>query len=346
MKLRLLIALTILTIGITGSLAHAQTIPVSVNGLELSVSPQSPAPGQAVTFTAKSYVTDINAATVTWTVNGVRTKSGIGETTFSTKAPALGKTTTVNVTAVSPTGQTFYNNYSLKSGSIDLITESSGYTPPLFRGRLPISYQNMVRVNAIPHMAGSDGVEYSPATLIYKWEKDSGEVLSDQSGYGKQYVELKGAVVPRPYALTVTVSTKDGQFSLEKTVSIVPQAPSIVFYENDQLYGPLYNKALGDNISIGAQKETSVVAVPFGFDKALNTLGNLVLKWVVNGSVRTELSDSNIIVLRTPDGSAGVSGIELTINNNKEILQRSSGNFSATFRAGTSTSSGSDNLTF
>ena len=336
MKLRFILAImTVVLIGAFGfvipNVAHAQGVPASI-GISITASPANPAPGDSVTLTAQSYTADINGATLTWSVNGSRIKSGVGETTLVITAPALGKTSTVSVSASTPAGQSFYNTLSIKSGSIDFIVESSGYTPPFFKGRLPVAYQNLVRMTAIPHLANSQGIEYSPTTLIYNWERDTGTVLSDQSGYGKQYIDLQGDIVPRPFGLTVTVSTKDGSLSTKGNVSVIPQDASLAFYVNDPLYGPLYNKAANDNINIGSQNEVSVVAVPYGFDKAVNAIGNLLLDWSINGTSRPELTSSNIVVLRAPNGSSGVSSIQLNINNNADILQRASNGFSATFK--------------
>lgn len=314
---------------------RAQTLSIPTSGVTLSQSPQSPAPGQTVTVTAKSYIDDINSATIIWSVNGNQVKKGIGQTTFTTPAPALGKTYVVQAVAIMPSGQQFNDSISIMSGGVDLITESSGYTPPLFKGRLPIVYQNWVKTVAIPHLANSAGVEYNPSTLIYGWTKDGSQSLGDQSGYGKSSITLKGSIMPRPYTLTVNVSTRDGSQSTQATVTIGQQTPNILFYINDALYGPLYNKAIS-SVDIGAQKETSVTAVPFGFDKILNGLGDLVLGWTINGTDHQELNSSNTVVLRAPDNSTGVSSIGLTISNQKNILQGAGGNIVANFNNGSS----------
>ncbi len=342
MKIRYpLVLISILTLTFSGAFlsvnkAQAQTIPVSISGLQLSSDPESPIPGENVTITAKSYAFNINGATITWSVNGVAKKTAIGLVTFTTTAPALGKTMTIKVSANTVAGQQYNESFSIKSGSIDFITESSGYVPPLFLGRVPLVYQNTVRIVAVPHIANSSGVEYLPSTLIYKWEKDSGTVLEDQSGYGKSFVDLKGDMVPRPYSLTVTVTTKDGTSNVVGTVSVIPHKPGLGFYINDPLYGPLYNRSVSV-VNIGTQKEVSVLAVPFGFEKALNSLGNLALDWYINGTQYAELSTSNTVVLRSPDGSSGTSDVSLNISNNGEILQSASGDFTSNFGGGTST---------
>ncbi|MEI6396555.1 MAG: hypothetical protein WCO48_00555 [Candidatus Taylorbacteria bacterium] len=326
--------------------AQAQLVPVSISVLQLSILPKNPSPNESVVVKVESYATDISGATISWSANDTVMKKGVGLTTFTTQAPKLGKTLTIQVNVVTPSGQQYNESLPIKSGGVDFITESSGYTPPFFLGRLPVVYENTVRIVAVPHLANSAGVEYDPSTLIYKWEKDSGEVLSDMSGYGKSSIDLKGDIIPRPYSLTVTVNTKDGTNTTKGTVSVIPQRASLVFYVNDSLYGPLYNRSI-DTVNLGTQKELSVVAVPFGFDKVLNGLGNLVLNWSINGTYNSDLGSSNNIVLRAPDGSAGSSDINLSISNKREFLQSANSGFATNFSGATdSTNSTSNPVTF
>lgn len=311
------------------SVANAQGIPNTDFTLESSTN--FPKPGESITITAQSYLFNVKASTIAWTVDGVSVKRGVGEITLVVSAPALGKTKLVKAIAVTIDGQTYEASKNITSGSMDLIIETGGYVPPLFQGKLPLTYQNSFRVTAIPHMANSSGKEYDPKTLVYQWKKDSGVNLQDQSGYGKQSIDLVSDIIPRPYYLMVTASTRDGSSYSQGIAEIRPQAPSLSFYVNDPLYGPLYNQAIGNTLYIGSTKETSVVAVPWGFTKPKNSLGNLTLSWMINGVSRPELNSGNIITLRSPSDSSGISSIELSIRNQQEILQGATGGFAARF---------------
>ncbi len=310
--------------------AHAQGVPVGANGLDISISTDNPIPEQNLTITAKSYSIDINSATITWTVDGKVVQKGIGMITLDIKAPVLGKEKKVLVTAVSSNGITFSNSTIIGSGSIDLILENNGYTPTFFRGKTPTSYQNNVNVIAYPHLADSKGVEYDPKTLVYQWKKNS-RVVEDQSGYGKQVYTHLGEIVPREAVITVTVSTRDGMKRASATTIIEYSSPTLSFYIDDPLYGPLWNRAVSENIYIGSEKETGVLMTPYGFNKPVNELGNLILTWMINGYERPELATNESVILRAPENSQGSSNIELTIRNKKEILQTASASFSAQF---------------
>jgi len=312
-------------------IALAQGIPNTIGGLELSASTNSPSPGQTITLTAQSYSADINSSKITWVVNGKTIKSADGATTLDVQAPTLGKKLTVNVTAVTTTGTVLTNSIVIGSGSVDMIVEPNGYVPPFFKGKLPISYQNDFKIIALPHIANASGIEYDPKTLVYSWEKN-GQAIQDQSGYGKMAITLTGDLVPRAYSIDVKVSTRDNSAQASGLVTVDFQSPAVGFYIDDPLYGPLYNSAINNNVYIGSQKETGVLAVPFGFSSSKPS--DLNMTWLINGVAHPELSSNQSIVLRAPDGVAGTSNIELDISNDANILQSAKGAFNAVFSSG------------
>lgn len=311
---------------------HAQGVPVGANSLELTASTDSPAPDQKVSVRARSYTIDIDSANITWSVNGKIVQKGIGLTSYEVTAPALGKETTVTVQAISSDGITVSKSISIISGSIDLIVESNGHTPPMFSGKLPISYQNTINIIAIPHLADSKGVEYDPKNLVYEWKRNS-RTVEDESGFGKQSFNLTGEIVPRDVTITVTASTRDGKKKVSGYINVSYTSPSLNFYVDDPLYGPLYNKILDENIIIGKEKEVSVIMEPYGFNKPTNGLGNLDLTWMINNYEKPELSKNQSVTLRAPENTSGTSNIELSIKNKKDILQSASANFTIKFNS-------------
>lgn len=316
----------------------AQSLPAGA-GITLTASSNSPAPGQSVTITAASYSFDINSAAITWTVNGKDVRKGIGATTLGISAPPLGHKTTVNIEADTPDGGVFTDSVSVGSGSVDMIIETDGYVPPFFEGKIPLAYQNAVTVIAVPHLADSYGKEYDPTTLVYDWRKDDGTVLGDQSGYGKQAITMQGSVIPRPYYLIVTATTRDGAAQGQGLAHIVPQSPSITFYDNDPLYGPMFNEAIGDTLFIGSQKEAGAFAALLGFNFSPKNTGALSLDWYINGTDHPELASSRSVVLRAPDGVSGASQISLDASGVQDILQQASAAFNVTFSASPSATS-------
>lgn len=330
-----------LTIGFS---AHAQGIPTGLSGLVIEASSPNPYPGQEVTITVKSYSIAIDSSTISWSINGKLVQSGVGLKSVRVVAPDLGKSLIVSVGVKLADGGERSDSITIRGSAVDMIAESAGYVPPFFRGKITPRYQNTIKVTAIPHLGTISGGEHDPKTLIYTWKK-GGTVLENQSGYGKQSVYLTGDIVPRPYDVTVSVASRDGSAQGEGFVSIAAKAPTIQFYVNDPLYGTLFNKAVGPTVRIGSEKETSVLAVPYGFDKPTDGVGNLALTWLINNIKRTELSASESVILRAPSGSAGTSNVRLEIRNTDKFLQGASSGFSASF-SGDSATAASDTVTF
>ncbi len=311
--------------------ADAQNFPTTGNSLDISASTLSPTPGQSVIITVRGYGINISAANLTWSSGGVILGRGVGLSTLSVKAPAAGKHLTVNVTATQD-GLSMDGFITITSGSVDMIIEPDGYVPPFFSGKTAIAYQNNVNITAIPHLSNSSGTEYDPKTLIYQW-KQSSSALPDQSGYGAQSITLAGSIVPHPYIVTVTVTTRDGNTQTSGLISVNPEAPSVVFYRNDPLYGPLFNNAIGNNLYLGSERETGVLAVPFGFNAS-----DLSYTWLINSAEHPELASNKSITLRAPNNQPGSSNISLTLRNSKEMLQQAQAGFSTIWSTSASTS--------
>jgi hypothetical protein len=325
------VSLIVLYIIFSISTAHAQIAPLATSGLVLSASPNNPSPGQMVTITARSYSANIDSAKITWSVNGETVQNDVGITKLEVKAPQLGQKLKIIATAITTGGTNLTNSITIGSGSVDLIVETDGYVPPMFRGKMPVVYQNSYKIIAIPHIADSSGVEYDPETLVYKWKRN-GQAIENLSGYGKQSIILTGEIVPQASSISVTVSPRDNSSQAIGTVTISFVAPLIGFYVDDPLYGPLFNKSIGNSVNIGSEKETSVLMVPFGFNKPNNSNGDLVLTWLINNVRHPELTMNESVVLRAPDGLTGSSNIQLSVRNNKQILQNAQAGFSVVFK--------------
>lgn len=319
---------------ITVRSASAQSIPADVGGLSVTASTDNPAPGQEVTLTAESYIINMDSANIVWSAGGQIIASGAGKTSVTVAAPASGKELAISVTATAPNGTSLGGSITLGSGSVDIIVEPDGWTPPLFMGKIPPAYENAVRVVAVPHISDASGREYDPASLVYSWKRNS-SVLESGSGYGKQSVVVPGSDLPQPYMISVSVSTRDGTRNVQGFTTVSPAAPSLAFYADDPLYGPEYNAALGNSVYIGGQRELGVIAAPYGFNVPAGGLGGLNLSWLINGAVQPDLSSSDAITLRAPGDTAGSSDVELDLSGTTDILQRAAASFAISFNAAT-----------
>ena len=311
--------------------AHAQATigTASIDGVDISMDPVNPAPGTSVTISVVSYTTDLNGAAINWLVGGKSFAKGTGMTSVTVPAPAIGKTVTIMASINTVEGASIQKVVSIKSSTIDMIEETSGYVPPLYRGKEPFIYQNTLKIIAIPHLVDASGNPIDPKNLIYTWEQDS-TVLGDQSGYDKQSLTITGDLIARPFTIDVQVSSADGSVNGENEIGVVATAPSVTFYQDDPLYGVLYNEAVGANVNL-LHNQLKVLSAPYGFDTSTATAGSLSYSWTVNDTSHDELASSTSIILATPSGSSGTSDIGLTIQNSNQILQTATAGFSAVY---------------
>lgn len=292
-------------------------IPDSIDGIEISIDPINPSTGQNVDVSIESYITSLNAASIVWLVNSKNIAQGTGLTSIKITSPDIGKSTNVTVIIMTAEGKEIRKSITIKSGDIDLVWESLGYTPPLFKGKSLFSYQNIVKVTAIPHLAGNSGRELDPKTLIYKWEKND-KVVQNQSGYGKQTLTINEEI-PRPVSIEVTVSNKDGSEQGTAFMSLEPGNPAILFYEEDPLYGVFYNKSLEEKIRV-TKEEISILAVPYFFSTYVKN-SPLKYSWGINNLEQPDLSTNQSVTLRTKEGTEGSSDLSLEVRNTDQILQ-------------------------
>ncbi len=305
---------------------HAQT-PSSIDGVEISTNPSAPAPLQSMTVSVESFITDLNAASIVWLVGGKNYAQGTGITSIQTSAPPLGKDLVISIVIMTAEGKEVKKSLAIKSGGVDLVWESGGFIPPFYRGKALFAYENPIKVTAMPHLAGTNDTELDPRTLVYKW-KENDKVIQDQSGYGKQILTIQEST-PRPLNVSVEVTTRTGSQKASASMTLTPGNPSISFYEEDPLYGVLYNKAVSNRFDL-SHPEVTIHAVPYTFTTSTKN-SPLSYVWSINDLERKDLSTNQSITLRTKAGSEGSSDISLEIRNVESILQGAKGGLSVFF---------------
>ena len=326
-----------LSVSLSIPLAHAQTIgTTSLDGIDIQSSPASPTPGQSITVSITSYSANLDTAAITWAVDGKKYSTGVGKTSINITAPALGKTTQVVVDIQTSTGADIEKTLSISSGIVDIVWESSGYNPPFYQGKVPFVFQNTATFTAIPQLLDRSGKLIDPANLIYQW-KENTFALGSQSGYGKQSVQVTSSIVSGPIRMLVDVTSPDGFAHGEAQFTLQPVAPSIVFYQDDPLYGVLYNSAINTTLRL-IHNQTKVVAAPYGFD--ISAPG-LAYTWSINGTAQSSLTGRSA-VLGANGGDKGSSNVDLSMQNSgNDILQSAEASFTATLASPATSASSS-----
>ena len=308
---------------------HAQAqIPTDLDGLTLKADRENPQPGENVTITLESFSFDLSAASIVWIVNGKTHTQGVGMKKITVTAGKIGVPGILSAIVKTTEGREVQKSLTLKSGSVDIIWETRGYTPPFFKGKLPLSYQNSVHVVAIPHLS-NDGVnEIDPKTLVYSWKRD-GKYVTDGQGYGKQSIDIQLDMIPKPLSLEVEVYTREKTQNITVPVTIEPSNPSVLFYEESSLYGTLFNKILTGKVPL-KNEEMRIRAVPYGFNINPKSDSN-TYAWSINNSEQPDLLKNQSITIRPKADTEGSSKISLEIRNQSAILQGARGEFTVYF---------------
>ncbi len=297
--------------------------------LDVKIIPSNPGPNETVRITIESYLSNMNKATISWSLNGIVAMQGIGKTSFSFKNGAAGKTTSLVVSILTNDGERVVKEFSWTPVGITLLWEAGTYTPPFYRGKALLSPQAQVKMTAIPDNTGTRNA-LSAGNLVYVWERN-GAVISDASGYGKNSFSFVG---PKPYDETnvkVRTSSIDNTVNSESRVYLPLSNPLILFYEKDPLLGVWYNKPL-DTEAMLKKKELSISAEPYFFSgeaRVGENASTLKYIWSVNGN---EVQNyGRTITLRNDTGAEGKSLVSLTMRGVSKTFQSASRNLRVNF---------------
>src|ERR1035437_2911990 len=96
MKFKFLLPFLIAVFIIFGVILPSQVNASSPDDISVTTAPENPIPGQNTIITLSSYVDNLDSVSISWSVDGKKVSSGVGDKSFSLNAPsALGKKTTV-----------------------------------------------------------------------------------------------------------------------------------------------------------------------------------------------------------------------------------------------------------
>src|SRR5204862_2475166 len=133
-----------------------------------------------------------NRATITWQVDGKTVESGVGVRALSIRTGAVGASQTVTV-LVRPSGttDTLRATLTITPAEVDLLAESSSYTPEAYQGKALFTAGSQITITAIPNFVDGSGKQIPPEKLVYNWQRNF-EGVSRASGYGKYTFGISG----------------------------------------------------------------------------------------------------------------------------------------------------------
>ncbi|MBP7832004.1 MAG: hypothetical protein KA028_03260 [Candidatus Pacebacteria bacterium] len=294
------------------------------NDINVDLIPEVPGPNQNVKINLSSYATNINKATITWTLDGKQSLSGVGKTSFTFTTGEVGSKTEIGIAIIVEEGSRVDKIITIQPSQVDILWEAAdSYVPPFYKGKaLPIQ-ESKVRVVALP--IERDG-SVQPATKVYNWKKN---YVLDQSnsGYGKYSFIVKNSYLDQKDTVSVSTSSQSGA-GTTGSLTLEYIKPKILVYEKNSAYGLLLNKQLNGGFSLG-NGEITISAEPFYFSKYKNTVveKNMEYKWNINSKIVAPTGKPNVMTLRgsTEPGTANIS---ISITNISTLFQEARQNLS------------------
>ena len=298
--------------------AHAQEANVAVN-----ITPGEPHANEEVRVGLNSSSVNLDAAKITWTLNGKKSAEGVGLKNFTFKTSALGTTSRIQVVITGPAEVRIERSFSVRPAEVDLLWEAVTYTPPLYRGKALPSSKSKIKIVAIPHFVLENGRRVSEDALLFTWEQDR-TVLGSLSGVGKQSIILDAPRLFEETRISVLVSTADGTREARGEVLITLRNPEILFYEKHPTEGVRYENALASEIEL-AQEEMAIRAEPYFFSEEDISSRRVHFAWSLNNAAILPPERMNEMVLRR-EVSGGVARLTLQAQNAVKILQEAVAN--------------------
>jgi hypothetical protein len=283
----------------------------------IDVSPQFPKANEIVNITTSAFGTNLNTATISWSINGRVIESGVGVTKFSVNSGNYGETKNVSV-SIQPAGQpNITRTTTIAPQEVSIIYEAESYIPPFYKGKGLFNKEGTVKFVAMPNMTSSSGVRLNPTTLTYRWIIND-TVQGSLSGYGKNFYIYRGSILGDAVKVEVEVSSADGKTKGRGIILTSPQSSEALFYEKNPLYGILYNKEISSNPFTLQDSEVTLKVEPL----FLSSKSSLEYTWAINGGVIPVPAQQDFVTLRNTTGQQGSSLISIIINNSTHLLQK------------------------
>ncbi|MEK7574807.1 MAG: hypothetical protein AAB511_01090 [Patescibacteria group bacterium] len=299
------------------------------SNITAQVTPEKPLPNQFVTVTVENYSTDINRANISWFLNGKMEKEGVGEKSFLFKTGAPGSVSNILIVIKTTEGETLQHVLNIRPGALDLVWEAQSYTPPFYKGKALYPYQGTVKVVALPNIVNENGEIINSKNLVYTWSVNGGTVAS-VSGYGKNFIYYNGTIPINSTAISVEASSLDKKYSAGGSISLEPQAPLALFYEDSPIYGLLYNKVLGTSETL-KNEEIKIVAIPYFVGVKEREGSGLLYEWRLNSNLVNSVKGLSSLTFKQENDAKGTASVSLQVSNPARMFQFANNDLSITF---------------
>ena len=298
--------------------------------ITIGVQPESPGAYEQVTISIDSISLDIGRSRISWFLDGVSQKGGIGEKDFSFTTKAIGKASTVRVLVSAPDEPQITRTISITPQGVDILWNALTYVPPFYTGKALPSADGLILITAFPEIKNSFGADIAPNNLIYEWRQD-GFAVAGGSGVGKKNTVVRGRVTAGiETVISVAVSSPDRSARAENTLRIQTKEPVAIFYEKHPLQGIIYERALIQPVALSGE-ELTLRAEPFFFSWEDIISQRLSFEWSLNDADIETTKNEREITVHAETAEPGVSKITAHVLNFGRVLQEARSNLFITF---------------
>lgn len=294
-------------------------VPTTPEQIEFTIEPSFPKPGGDVNITLEAYGTDLNSATISWSVDGKIAKSGKGEKSFSLKAGNEGSVTRIETIIGTAEGKIVKKQFFINPQTVDILWEARTYTPPFYKGKTMYTPQERVVFVAMPNLTTVNSAVIGPKQTTYKWSKDN-TILGSLSGYGKSAYVYSGSVLSIPVSVTVEASAESGQ-AARNNITLSPTGAEAAFYEESPSLGILFNREISTGLNMSGSREKNIAVFPYFFGVLGRSDPKLSYTWTMNGSRLDVEKGQSVMTFRNEKNEEGVATIGIIINNDQSFLQ-------------------------
>lgn len=297
------------------------TFPVSLlaqvtsGDISVELTPEIPGANQSVTIKLSSYSTDLNRASISWSVGSEEKMSGIGKTKFSTVSGPIGSKTTITATLILSSGDLITKKILLVPSELDILWEGAdAYTPPFYRGRALPASEGLIRLVAVPASKSS-----ATTGFVYTWKRND-QTQQEASGFGKNSILFRNSYITPKEEMEVTASgLRDGSVATASFI-IDTFKPKILFYKDTDSFGIDRAHALNNTgLSFGSDAYARIVAEPFFFSPNNPRSLDLTYNWKVNGKQISTPETKNVLFFQK-SGSSGSANIDLSITSVSKLF--------------------------
>jgi len=303
-----------------GTIAHAQTVDITPNDIDLETNPEVPEPNQQVTATLTSYVINLNNYQISWFVDRTLQRTDVGIKSFTFTTGNQGTTTQLEA-QINIDGQIVSKVLQISPTNVDILWEANTYVPPFYKGKKLASREAQITVTAIPQF--SNPTQDSIRTGVYYWNRNFNPI-TDMSGYGKQSFTFDNSPIKSTETISVIVKNRTETEVAQRDIDLPFRDPFFVYYPKNGSRVKWTNGSRGGFVS--DEQLFELVVSPYYL--LVDNINNVPFSW--STSTGSQLSILN--PLRPNEMNFQIEGqrgasvrINTTTEHTQKLLQTGSG---------------------